>query len=312
MIGVPTTRWARRSAPRSCSSRGERGDADEIRALRQGAGRGLQVPAQGLVPRRAAQGPDRQDPQARDRGPRAREVAAPRRCADGRSAPARGRASRLAAWTCCSPTRRSGRCAGCSPAASGAQARRQARRAPGPRRGPRRAASRPSWPRSRSGAPTWRRPRATAASRTRRGRGNPASARLMQAYLAAGPHGRRADRRRRPRLAQRAAGALRRREPRRRARADATRRCQPGGAEGRDRHRRAQLRHAARANFARDMAPAAADPVDGRPRRRSRSAGTSRSRPGAVVLRTPVFELLQYTPQTAQVREHAAAGRRRR
>ena len=36
--------------------------------LRQGAGRRLQVPAQGLVRRRAAEGPDRQDPQARDRG----------------------------------------------------------------------------------------------------------------------------------------------------------------------------------------------------------------------------------------------------
>ena len=34
---------------------------------RQGAGRRLQVPAPGLVRRRAAQGPDRQDPQARDR-----------------------------------------------------------------------------------------------------------------------------------------------------------------------------------------------------------------------------------------------------
>ena len=37
--------------------------------LRQGPGRRVQVPAPGLVPRRAAQGPDRQDPQARDRGP---------------------------------------------------------------------------------------------------------------------------------------------------------------------------------------------------------------------------------------------------
>ena len=36
--------------------------------LRQGAGRRLQVPAQGLVRGRAAEGPDRQDPQARDRG----------------------------------------------------------------------------------------------------------------------------------------------------------------------------------------------------------------------------------------------------
>ena len=38
--------------------------------LRQGAGRRLQVPAQDLVLRRAAQGPDGQDPQARDQSAR--------------------------------------------------------------------------------------------------------------------------------------------------------------------------------------------------------------------------------------------------
>ena len=36
--------------------------------LREGAGGRLQVPAQGLVRGRAAEGPDRQDPEARDRG----------------------------------------------------------------------------------------------------------------------------------------------------------------------------------------------------------------------------------------------------
>ena len=64
----PTTSSARRSAPPSSLKKGAEADAEELQALRQGAGGGLQVPAQGLVPRRAAEGPDGQDPEARDQG----------------------------------------------------------------------------------------------------------------------------------------------------------------------------------------------------------------------------------------------------
>ena len=71
-----TTSSARRSARRSRSRRAEDVDAEELRGLRQGAGRGLQVPAQDLVRRRAAQGADGQDPQARDQSadPRSRRT----------------------------------------------------------------------------------------------------------------------------------------------------------------------------------------------------------------------------------------------
>ncbi len=54
---------------------------------------------------------------------------------------------------------------------------------------------------------------------------------------------------------------------------------------------------------------AATGAVDGRRPTRSRSAPTSPSRPGAVVLRTPMFELIQYRPQTPKVRTRAAADR---
>ena len=65
VIGVPG-RLAGRGGRRAMVvlKDGRRGDADDIRALRQGARRRLQVPAQDLVHRRAAQGPDGQDPQA--------------------------------------------------------------------------------------------------------------------------------------------------------------------------------------------------------------------------------------------------------
>ena len=58
----------------------------------QGAGRRLQVPPRGLVRRRAAEGPDREDPQARDRGAREDEPGA-----TAWSGSAAGRSVRLAA-----------------------------------------------------------------------------------------------------------------------------------------------------------------------------------------------------------------------
>ena len=66
-----TTRSARRSAAAVVLKDGRDDvDAAAIRDLRQGARRRVQVPAPRLVRRRAAQGPDRQDPQARDRDTR--------------------------------------------------------------------------------------------------------------------------------------------------------------------------------------------------------------------------------------------------
>ena len=68
VVGVPARR-ARRGGRRGGGAEGGR-VARRRRAeeLRQGAGGRLQVPAQGVVRGRAAQGPHRQDPQARDRG----------------------------------------------------------------------------------------------------------------------------------------------------------------------------------------------------------------------------------------------------
>ena len=60
--------------------------------LRQGADRRLQVPAGRLVHRRPAQGPDRQDPQARDRGAGSARLSRP---------PRRARSPRAAARTRC-------------------------------------------------------------------------------------------------------------------------------------------------------------------------------------------------------------------
>ena len=92
VIGVPDDSHGRGGRRRDRAQGGRGGRRRRAARLRQGAGGQLQVPAQDLVPRRAAQGPDGQDPQARDRGPRAgRELAvaatadAPR--TEGRAAP---------------------------------------------------------------------------------------------------------------------------------------------------------------------------------------------------------------------------------
>ena len=118
VVGVPHPSSARRSAPRSRRRPGvsrRRGAAE----LRQGARRGLQVPAPDLVRRRAPEGADGQDPQARDHHPRRLRhwTNAPGRAEAGGGRGALGRA------------KRAGTNAGPRPADLS-----RARRGPGPRR----------------------------------------------------------------------------------------------------------------------------------------------------------------------------------
>ena len=76
VIGVPHPSSARRSPPRSRSSPARPSRADELRDYVKGQVAAYKYPRRGVVRRRAAQGPDRQDPQARDR--RCRPTLAPR------------------------------------------------------------------------------------------------------------------------------------------------------------------------------------------------------------------------------------------
>ena len=69
VVGVPHDELGEEVGAAVALKEGEDGDRGRDPRARQGAGRRLQVPARGLVRRRAAQGPDREDPQARDRGP---------------------------------------------------------------------------------------------------------------------------------------------------------------------------------------------------------------------------------------------------
>ena len=71
VVGVPDEALGEEVGAAVVLKKGESLDAAELKRLRQGAGGRLQVPAQDLVRGRAAEGPDRQDPQARDRGARA-------------------------------------------------------------------------------------------------------------------------------------------------------------------------------------------------------------------------------------------------
>ena len=67
VIGIPHERVGRGDRRRRRPPRGRAARPRGGQRLRQGADRRLQVPAPGLVPRRAAERPHRQDPQARDR-----------------------------------------------------------------------------------------------------------------------------------------------------------------------------------------------------------------------------------------------------
>ena len=176
------------------------------------------------------------------------------------------------------PHRRRARTAAAPAArAGGRQAGGQARVAPGQGGAPRRR------PRRRAGEDRRRAlgRRAPGARPPLQGRGVVVEPRLPAAGAGLpddGPDGRRPDLRRRPGLAQRAAGPLRRRERARRAGAVQRPADQPGRAEGGDRHRRRELRPRHRQLRARHGA-AAADPRDGRHCRRSRWAATSPSPP---------------------------------
>ena len=69
VVGIPHDEWGEEIGAAVVLHDGRGAGARGGQRLRQGADRRLQVPARRLVPRRAAQGPDRQDPQARDRAP---------------------------------------------------------------------------------------------------------------------------------------------------------------------------------------------------------------------------------------------------
>ena len=68
VVGVPDEALGEEVGAAVVLCKGEARERRRAEGLRQGPGRRLQVPPQDLVRGRAAQGPDRQDPQARDRG----------------------------------------------------------------------------------------------------------------------------------------------------------------------------------------------------------------------------------------------------
>ena len=69
VVGVPHDEWGEEIGAAVVLDGGRAALRRRGQRLRQGPDRRLQVPAPRLVRRRAAQGPDRQDPQARDRAP---------------------------------------------------------------------------------------------------------------------------------------------------------------------------------------------------------------------------------------------------
>ena len=257
---------------------------------------------------RARSGSSTSCPRARP----ARSSSARSRC-PSRSRPERGtteasRAASLAStahrrgaagWTRCSPTRPSARCGRLLPGVAGVKAAAKlATRPDGSSRGGAGLAGRAGEDRRRP-LRGRRRTRATAASRTRRGQATRPSAgsarptsrpaRRIDGLVADADLDWGDEQRMRfivDNLVE-ALGAEQHPVP------------QPRGAQGDDRHRRRQPRQGRAPVRARLRRAARASRRWSTPTR-SRSARTSRSRPGAVVLRTDVFELIQYTPQTQQ------------
>ena len=82
VVGVPDDEYGEEVAAAVVLKDGADREPRGAARFRQGAGRRVQVPAPGVVPRRAAQGPDGKDPEAGDR-------AAVRRLSESRSHPPR-------------------------------------------------------------------------------------------------------------------------------------------------------------------------------------------------------------------------------
>ena len=74
VVGVPDDSLGEEVAAAVVLKTGAEASADDLRAYARGACRRIQVSAPDLVFRSAAQGPDRQDPQARDQGSRSARV----------------------------------------------------------------------------------------------------------------------------------------------------------------------------------------------------------------------------------------------
>ena len=72
VLGIPHDEYGEEVGAAVALKDGASTSPDELRSYVKEQDRGVQVPAQGVARRRAAQGPDRQDPQARDRAARRR------------------------------------------------------------------------------------------------------------------------------------------------------------------------------------------------------------------------------------------------